>query len=66
MRRAREQKERKKSQLKHWELAGTKFGNAMGVKDKKTQEQVRCHTTLNIILNYYTLTFSYTTHSHTH
>ena len=40
VRKAREQRERKKNQKKHWELAGTKFGNAMGVKDKQTQEQV--------------------------
>lgn len=29
---AREQKERKKAQVKHWELAGTKLGEIMGVK----------------------------------
>lgn len=28
----REQKERKKAQKKHWELAGTKIGNIMGVE----------------------------------
>jgi pre-mRNA-splicing factor ATP-dependent RNA helicase DHX38/PRP16 len=28
----REQKERKKAQQKHWELAGTKIGEIMGVK----------------------------------
>ncbi|CAI9735424.1 pre-mRNA-splicing factor ATP-dependent RNA helicase PRP16-like [Octopus vulgaris] len=28
----REQKERKKAQVKHWELAGTKIGEIMGVK----------------------------------
>lgn len=28
----REQKERKKAQKKHWELAGTKLGNILGMK----------------------------------
>ena len=28
----REQKERKKAQVKEWELAGTKIGDIMGVK----------------------------------
>ena len=32
VRKQREQKERKKSQMKHWELAGTKLGNIMGIK----------------------------------
>lgn len=32
MRVQREQKERKKAQKKHWELAGTKLGDIMGVK----------------------------------
>ena len=35
---AREQKERKKAQVKHWELAGTKLGEIMGVK--KEDEKV--------------------------
>lgn len=30
----REQKERKKAQKKHWELAGTTIGNIMGVQKK--------------------------------
>ena len=34
----REQKERQKGQNKHWELAGTKLGNILGVK--KEQEEV--------------------------
>ena len=34
----REQKERQKSQHKHWELAGTKLGNILGVK--KEEEEV--------------------------
>ncbi|KAF4522429.1 hypothetical protein B566_EDAN012329 [Ephemera danica] len=33
----REQKERRKAQKKHWELAGTNIGNIMGVK--KTEEK---------------------------
>uniref|UniRef100_A0A8C5A201 RNA helicase n=1 Tax=Gadus morhua TaxID=8049 RepID=A0A8C5A201_GADMO len=36
VRKHREQKERKKAQHKHWELAGTKLGDIMGVK--KTEE----------------------------
>lgn len=35
----REQKERKKAQKKHWELAGTKIGNIMGVEARP--EEVR-------------------------
>lgn len=42
VRRHREQKERKKAQHKDWELAGTKLGNLMGVKqeDEKDKEEV--------------------------
>ena len=35
VRRFREEKERKKAQSKHWELAGTKLGNILGVKAKE-------------------------------
>lgn len=35
VRRFREEKERKKAQQKHWELAGTKLGNIMGIKEDK-------------------------------
>jgi pre-mRNA-splicing factor ATP-dependent RNA helicase DHX38/PRP16 len=35
----REQTERKKSQAKHWELAGTRLGNLLGVEKK---EEVGC------------------------
>lgn len=35
----REQKERRKAQKKHWELAGTKIGDILGVK--KDEEKVR-------------------------
>ncbi|XP_071503561.1 pre-mRNA-splicing factor ATP-dependent RNA helicase PRP16-like [Diadema antillarum] len=37
----REQKERKKAQHKHWELAGTKLGDIMGIKkeDEKGNEE---------------------------
>lgn len=38
VRKFREQKERKKAQKKHWELAGTKLGNILGVE--KTEEKV--------------------------
>lgn len=34
----REQKERRKAQSKHWELAGTNIGNIMGVEKKKDDE----------------------------
>ena len=40
VRRYREEKERRKAQNKHWELAGTKLGNILGVKAK--EEQVHC------------------------
>ncbi|XP_073997348.1 ATP-dependent RNA helicase l(1)G0007 isoform X1 [Rhodnius prolixus] len=35
----REQKERKKAQKKHWELAGTAIGNIMGVPKKEDKEE---------------------------
>ena len=35
VRRHREEKERKKAQQKHWELAGTKMGNILGIKPKE-------------------------------
>ncbi|EDO35622.1 predicted protein [Nematostella vectensis] len=38
VRRFREEKERKKAQQKHWELAGTKLGNILGVKEEKGEE----------------------------
>uniref|UniRef100_A0AAX7UNR8 RNA helicase n=1 Tax=Astatotilapia calliptera TaxID=8154 RepID=A0AAX7UNR8_ASTCA len=37
VRKHREQKERKKAQHKHWELAGTKLGDIMGIK--KTEDE---------------------------
>jgi pre-mRNA-splicing factor ATP-dependent RNA helicase DHX38/PRP16 len=36
----REQKERRRAQKKHWELAGTNIGNIMGVQ-KKDEDPVR-------------------------
>ena len=42
LRRRREMKERVKSQQKHWELAGTKLGGLLGVKDKEDEVSV-CH-----------------------
>ena len=33
----REQKERQKAQHKHWELAGTKLGNILGVKKEEDE-----------------------------
>ncbi|MBN3306293.1 PRP16 helicase, partial [Amia calva] len=38
VRKHREQKERKKAQHKHWELAGTKLGDIMGIKKKEEGE----------------------------
>ncbi|RZF39395.1 hypothetical protein LSTR_LSTR000916 [Laodelphax striatellus] len=35
----REQKERRKAQKKHWELAGTSIGNIMGVEKKKESDE---------------------------
>ena len=37
VRRFREEKERRKAQNKHWELAGTKLGNILGVKAKEEE-----------------------------
>ena len=34
VRRHREEKERKKAQHKHWELAGTRLGEILGIKKK--------------------------------
>lgn len=34
VRKFREQKERRKGQKKHWEVAGTAIGNIMGVQKK--------------------------------
>lgn len=36
----REQKERRKAQVKHWELAGTKIGEIMGVKKEDDSKAV--------------------------
>uniref|UniRef100_A0A665WCB2 RNA helicase n=1 Tax=Echeneis naucrates TaxID=173247 RepID=A0A665WCB2_ECHNA len=38
VRKHREQKERKKAQHKHWELAGTKLGDIMGIKKKEEED----------------------------
>ncbi|XP_077569946.1 pre-mRNA-splicing factor ATP-dependent RNA helicase PRP16 [Stigmatopora nigra] len=37
VRKHREQKERKKAQHKHWELAGTKLGDIMGIQKKEDE-----------------------------
>lgn len=37
----REQKERKKAQKKHWEIAGTTIGNIMGVQKKEDEKDDR-------------------------
>uniref|UniRef100_H3AYQ6 RNA helicase n=1 Tax=Latimeria chalumnae TaxID=7897 RepID=H3AYQ6_LATCH len=38
VRKHREQKERKKAQHKHWELAGTKLGDIMGIKKEEEEK----------------------------
>ncbi|XP_042196437.1 pre-mRNA-splicing factor ATP-dependent RNA helicase PRP16 [Callorhinchus milii] len=38
VRKHREQKERKKAQHKHWELAGTKLGDIMGIKQTEEKD----------------------------
>lgn len=35
----REQKERRRAQKKHWELAGTHIGNIMGVRDRRKEDK---------------------------
>lgn len=45
----REQKERRKAQKKHWELAGTKIGNIMGV-EARPEEVFHCLSTFCIRL----------------
>ena len=40
VRKQREQKEARKAQKKHWELAGTRIGDIMGVKKKKDEDDV--------------------------
>lgn len=37
VRKFREQKERRKAQKKHWEVAGTAIGNIMGVQKKEDE-----------------------------
>ena len=52
VRRYREEKERKKAQQKHWELAGTKLGNILGVKAKEedvsTCTYMKIHTHVHV------------------
>jgi len=50
VRRHREEKERKKAQQKHWELAGTRIGEILGIKKKP--DEVR--STVNVIFNIFT------------
>ena len=40
VKRHRVEKERKKAQQKHWELAGTKLGNLLGIKAKHEEGKV--------------------------
>lgn len=53
VRRYREEKERKKAQAKHWELAGTKMGNILGIKAKEGEGEVNIHA-LNYNVDQYT------------
>jgi pre-mRNA-splicing factor ATP-dependent RNA helicase DHX38/PRP16 len=39
VRQYRDQEERKNAQEKHWELAGSKIGNIMGIKVKEEVDQ---------------------------
>lgn len=48
VRKFREQKERRKAQKKHWEVAGTAIGNIMGVQKK--EEEVYINVSIS---NYY-------------
>ncbi|XP_047666369.1 pre-mRNA-splicing factor ATP-dependent RNA helicase PRP16 isoform X2 [Tachysurus fulvidraco] len=41
VRKHREQKERKKAQHKHWELAGTKLGDIMGIKKEEDSSDAK-------------------------
>ncbi|XP_058256657.1 pre-mRNA-splicing factor ATP-dependent RNA helicase PRP16 isoform X2 [Hemibagrus wyckioides] len=41
VRKHREQKERKKAQHKHWELAGTKLGDIMGIKKEEDSSEAK-------------------------
>ncbi|KAK3562219.1 hypothetical protein QTP86_030548 [Hemibagrus guttatus] len=41
VRKHREQKERKKAQHKHWELAGTKLGDIMGIKKEEDGSEAK-------------------------
>ena len=48
----REQKERQKGQQKHWELAGTKLGNILGVKKEKEEVQYSISHLFSFLNNY--------------
>ena len=48
VRRHREEKERKKAQHKHWELAGTRLGEILGIK-KKPEEVISLYLYNNSI-----------------
>lgn len=43
----REQKERKKAQQKHWELAGTKIGDIMGIEKKEEKVIYKQYTVMS-------------------
>ena len=50
VRQHREQKERKKAQVKHWELAGTHLGDIMGVKKEDMKVSSAMSITANIMI----------------
>ena len=61
VRRYREEKERKKAQAKHWELAGTKMGNVLGIKAK---EEGEVRSPLSLCLSPPPLSLSLSLHMH--
>lgn len=48
----REQKERRKAQVKDWELAGTRLGDIMGVKKEDEDGEKVCETGISCLLCY--------------
>ena len=61
VKRYRVEKERKKAQQKHWELAGTKLGNVLGIKSKEDDKvtvpstsfsNLLCFTYLHAVFKY--------------
>ena len=55
VRHQREQKEQRKAQVKHWEVAGTRIGDIMGVK--KEDEEVKNNYKLIYLSDYILLVY---------